>query len=209
MSTPLEITFTNAGRDLVLFNVAITSDQTEVYLKSLACDRVGLLEFVIDLAGVVSGKDRSAQLLAGSAFTLNIEADFRGHFAVEIRAGTDVGQIVSAMQFETAAVDALLAIFRNALGSDEDTRAGALMVYRIDGARITNWEEFHAEMARAFGLGSYYGRNFAALRDSLPKGPARVVWSRADVPRAALGDGFNEVLELLSEVAPKLEIQLT
>ncbi|MEU1054418.1 barstar family protein [Streptomyces sp. NPDC005876] len=78
------------------------------------------------------------------------------------------------------------------------------MHIKIDGKRVRTASEFHAIMADALGLGSYYRPNLAALWDILStdvERPIDVVWINSSISKAAMGDEeFHSIRDLLLRV---------
>jgi ribonuclease inhibitor len=77
------------------------------------------------------------------------------------------------------------------------------MKCEIDGSLITNEVDFHLEISRALGFGEYYGRNLAALWDTLSSDverPVVLVWRSSEMSRSKLGDAFDKIVGVFSRV---------
>ncbi|MBT0653894.1 barstar family protein [Geomobilimonas luticola] len=74
----------------------------------------------------------------------------------------------------------------------------------LDGQTVISMETFYAELERQLALPRHFGRNLDALWDVLTAdvpGPLELVWNRAGLSRAAMGDSFERVVELLRDAA--------
>lgn len=78
------------------------------------------------------------------------------------------------------------------------------MIIELDGTRIGSVSDFHAEMAAALSLGSYYRPNLAALWDILStdiERPIQLVWRESNESRIAMGkQDFDPIRDLLLRV---------
>jgi len=78
------------------------------------------------------------------------------------------------------------------------------MIIEIDGTRIGSVDDFHAAMAGALSLGSYYRPNLAALWDILSadaERPIQIVWRESNESRIAIGkQDFDLIRDLLLRV---------
>lgn len=69
---------------------------------------------------------------------------------------------------------------------------------------IRTKEQFYEELARQLDFPPHFGRNLDALWDVLTadiEGPVEVAWEQADASKAAMGNDFDKLAELLKEVA--------
>lgn len=74
------------------------------------------------------------------------------------------------------------------------------MEIKIFGKEIKSEQDFHIQFAKSLGIEQYYGKNIHALWDVLSMGverPLQLIWYDSDFSREKLGNGFNQILEVL------------
>jgi ribonuclease inhibitor len=77
------------------------------------------------------------------------------------------------------------------------------MKIEFDGEAILSEGDFHDALAEALDLTGYYGGNLSALWDVLStdvERPVRLVWENSAVSQAAMGSGFDRLVDVLRRV---------
>lgn len=77
------------------------------------------------------------------------------------------------------------------------------MRVELDGRAIRTARDFHNALAQELDLEPYYGKNLDALWDVLSASverPLALVWLDAQSSRAAMGEGFDAIVEVLRRV---------
>ena len=77
------------------------------------------------------------------------------------------------------------------------------MKIELDGEAILSEHDFHGALASALNLSGYYGRNLSALWDALSadvERPVRLLWKNSAASHAAMGAGFQRVVDVLRRV---------
>lgn len=73
----------------------------------------------------------------------------------------------------------------------------------FDGTSIMDEGDFHDALTEALDLSPFYGRNLAALWDTLTtdiEKPVQLIWNNSKASSQAMGDRFDAIVRVLQRV---------